>query len=376
MNILVALPTVADAQSALSEWSGRIREDDTLALLAFVASKSPYDVETLRLLPCTFNFKRRFISRLHRRVMRLLPHHASPLWRSLYRTYARDIAAELRACDPDVLDLRYLPANDLVREIAADMRCIVLTDDVPSECNIIKTNWRSYDPNILVSIVLPVYNGANYLRTALASCLIQTHRALELIVVDDCSSDETPAIVEEIAKHDPRVISVRNERNLRLPQTLNVGFARSTGSLLTWTSHDNYYAPNAIEHLVRYLCTWPNVDFVYSDYRIIDQEGAVRGYVSTQPPVFLAKENVVGAYFMYRRSVYEQVGPYRADLEYVEDYEYWARIYRRGLIMQHLHAPFYYYRRHAASMTTEAEGELIRSKIRQVKLEHFPESLN
>src|SRR4029079_4361219 len=97
-----------------------------------------------------------------------------------------------------------------------------------------------------VSIVLPVYNGGQFLRQSIESCLTQTHRNLELILVDDCSKDDTPAIIAEYAARDPRVRSIRNTTNQRLPRSLNIGFAEAGGARLTWTSHDTFYAPCTI----------------------------------------------------------------------------------------------------------------------------------
>ena len=106
---------------------------------------------------------------------------------------------------------------------------------------------------------------------------------------------------------------------------MNVGFGATTGALLTWTSHDNYYGPTAVEELVRYLHRWQDVDLVYSAYRIVDEQGRIKTGINYLPPPWrLQFENVVGAYFLYRRGVYERLGNYREDLEYSEDYEHWC----------------------------------------------------
>ena len=81
----------------------------------------------------------------------------------------------------------------------------------------------------LISIVLPVYNGEKYLRESIDSILAQTMRDWELIVVDDCSKDATPAILAEYAARDRRIRVLRNEENQRLPRSLNIGFAETRG---------------------------------------------------------------------------------------------------------------------------------------------------
>jgi len=114
-----------------------------------------------------------------------------------------------------------------------------------------------------VSIVLPTYNGERYLRRAIESCLEQTHQNIELVVVDDCSTDSTPEIIQSFA--DPRLVYLRNQRNQGLPRGLNIGFARTTGQYLSWTSDDNEYAPTAIEEMLRALRDSPDGEFVYAD---------------------------------------------------------------------------------------------------------------
>src|SRR5262245_43666619 len=105
----------------------------------------------------------------------------------------------------------------------------------------------------LVSIVLPTYNGSRFIQKSIESCLHQTYRRIELIIVNDCSTDETPAIIEEYAKGDSRVRIIHNATNQKLPLSLNIGFAAAKGEYFTWTSDDNYYAPNAIEKMVDVL---------------------------------------------------------------------------------------------------------------------------
>src|SRR5437763_553767 len=76
----------------------------------------------------------------------------------------------------------------------------------------------------LVSIVLPTHNGRQFLSQAIESCLTQTYRQLELIVVDDTSTDDTSAILSAV--NDPRLRVVRHAHNRGLPAALNTGFAQ------------------------------------------------------------------------------------------------------------------------------------------------------
>ena len=202
----------------------------------------------------------------------------------------------------------------------------------------------------LVSIVLPTYNGAKYLRRSIASCLGQTHTNLELLVVVDGSTDETDAVLLDCT--DPRLKVVRHEMNRGLPEALNTGFAHSKGEYLTWTSDDNWYAPEAVEEMVRFLRNHPRVALVYTDLYLVDATGCVLERLRVLPADHLTSQpwNGIHACFLYRREVYETIGDYRPWARLAEDYDYWLRTAERFKIAPH-HRALYYYRQHGGSLT-------------------------
>ena len=105
----------------------------------------------------------------------------------------------------------------------------------------------------LISIVLPVYNGAEHMAGSIESVLRQTWKNWELIIVNDCSTDQTLAVAESYQKKDSRIRVLSNSKNLKLPLTLNAGFAQAKGEYYTWTSDDNLYQPEALSSLVQAL---------------------------------------------------------------------------------------------------------------------------
>ena len=114
----------------------------------------------------------------------------------------------------------------------------------------------------LVSIILPTYNGKRFLRESIESVINQTYKDWELIVVNDCSTDNTLQIIEEYAQKDNRIKYITNEINSKLPQSLNNGFKLAKGEYYTWTSDDNKYYPTAIEEMVQFLDINNDVDLV------------------------------------------------------------------------------------------------------------------
>jgi glycosyltransferase involved in cell wall biosynthesis len=200
-----------------------------------------------------------------------------------------------------------------------------------------------------VSIVLPTFNGEKYLRQSLESCLKQTYRNIEVIIVDDGSTDTTPQIIHSC--EDNRIISIRHDRNRGLPHSLNCGFAAATGNYLTWTSDDNYFAEPALEKMVSFLKA-NNCCFVYCDYYMFDDGNPDALKIMQLPDICtLNKQNNIGPCFLYSRRVKESTGDYDPDTRLAEDYDYWLRVAKK-FTMCHLPVPLYFYRLHATSLTS------------------------
>jgi glycosyltransferase involved in cell wall biosynthesis len=206
----------------------------------------------------------------------------------------------------------------------------------------------------LISIVLPTFNGSRYLREAVESCRAQTFTDWELILVDDASTDDTPDLIRELAAQDSRIHVLQNPVNSKLPKSLNRGFAAARGSFLTWTSDDNCYRPEALAKMLVHLQANPGVDIVYANYTVIDDAGAPKkiGPPGAGPMTDLLTRNVVGACFLYRRQVQEQLGGYAEDLFLVEDYDFWLRASTR-FQLAFLNQDLYRYRWHARSLSLQ-----------------------
>lgn len=205
----------------------------------------------------------------------------------------------------------------------------------------------------LVSIILPIYNGEEFMRISIDSCIAQTYQNWELIIVDDCSKDDTAKMAKEYEEKDARIHYYKNETNLRLPRNLNRGFSLAKGKYLTWTSDDNYYRPTAIEKMVKVLEDTEN-EFVFARYSIIDKdnEELSQTVIPKDYRHAIWDDNFVGACFLYSRKVYETVGEYDPDLFLCEDYDYWLRIFAQfpvGYLDENLYA----YRKHEKSLTSQ-----------------------
>ncbi len=220
----------------------------------------------------------------------------------------------------------------------------------------------------LVSVVLPVHNGARYVAESIESVLRQTYTDVELIVVDDGSTDETAEIVMRHAS-DPRVRLVR-QKNRKLPGALNTGFASARGEYWTWTSADNRMHPEMISDLVAFLDTNGDAEMVYADEHLIDESGMPAIHsdfcrIYQTPPgsdalmrprdpgeLNFVPNNYIGGCFLYRSWAASVVGEYDASCFGFEDYDYWLRMNALFRIA-HLgkRVALYAYRLHNESLT-------------------------
>ncbi len=120
------------------------------------------------------------------------------------------------------------------------------TDQAPSD---------AHSPR--VTIAIPVYNGANFLADAANSVLRQTYTDLELIIVDNASTDQTAEICRELAAKDPRVRIYRNEKNLGAAPNYNRGLELARGTYFKWMAHDDWISDNYIEECANALDKYP-----------------------------------------------------------------------------------------------------------------------
>lgn len=201
-----------------------------------------------------------------------------------------------------------------------------------------------------VSVVLPTYNGEQYVEESIRSVLTQTYQNLELIIVDDCSTDGTPEIIRRFAEEDSRVRLIRNAENQKLPRALNIGFAQASGDYFTWTSDDNCYDKDAIEVMVSFLEENPQCGMVYCDIRDLLADGTISPKSRVRPPRSLYVGSYFGACFLYRRQAAEAVGEYDPDMILAEDYDFMLRFAKRFEI-RYLPVCKYTYRIHPASLS-------------------------
>nr|WP_183912161.1 glycosyltransferase family A protein [Rhizobium lentis] len=170
---------------------------------------------------------------------------------------------------------------------------------------------------ILVAVVIPAYNARDYIAETLQSVIDQTHRALEIIVVDDGSTDETASICRHFAVADPRIQFLSTE-NRGVAAARNTGIAASKAGYLAFLDADDLWHPTYVERMLSALHPLPD-DWgaVYALHRLVDSQG----YCTRSGSSLSARESILirhlvfrfvgnGSGFMVRRAVIDKIGGY------------------------------------------------------------------
>jgi glycosyltransferase involved in cell wall biosynthesis len=126
----------------------------------------------------------------------------------------------------------------------------------------------------LVSILMPSYNHADFIAAAIESVLSQTFSNIELIIVDDGSTDDTPVIAQKFAtEHPERITFIRREFNKGVPATWNEALSHAKGDYLIPFASDDLLPPTAVEDRLNYMLTHPEVDILVTDFQVLTEEG-------------------------------------------------------------------------------------------------------
>lgn len=188
----------------------------------------------------------------------------------------------------------------------------------------------------LCSIIVPTYDAAPYLEAALDSALGQTYQSVEVVVVDDGSTDETPAILE---RYDRRIVTTW-QVNAGVSAARNTGLALASGELIAYLNADDVFEPTRIARCVEALDADPAITAVTTDAYMIDETGTTgrRWYGGFSDAVFaeddqlqaIVRANYVFVSVVVRRAALEAAGPFDSACDRAEDLDMWIRLLLGG----------------------------------------------
>lgn len=192
--------------------------------------------------------------------------------------------------------------------------------------------------NPLVSIVIPVYNGSNYVREAIDSALAQTYKNIEIIIVNDGSTDNTEELIKSYK--DKRIRYFKKE-NGGVSTALNLGIKKMRGEYFSWLSHDDLYYPNKIEKQISILIEdceeKKEKTILYSNYSLINENSEKISDLKFEKNNFIEKLNypfypllnglINGCTLLIPKKCFNEVGYFDPKLRATQDYDLWFKMF-------------------------------------------------
>lgn len=233
---------------------------------------------------------------------------------------------------------------------------------------------KSFAP--LISVVMIVRNGEQYLKRAVDSILEQQGVTLDLIVTDDGSTDSTPTILHSY--DDPRLIVLRNEESVGPTRALNQGANVAQGKLIARMDGDDISLPGRLKKQAAFFDEHDEVVMISSQVNLIDTKGDIiyEGRYPVRPYILNFLFLLTNPYWhpaaMFRRRVFEAVGGYNENFVYAQDYDLWTRMQEQGQLAI-LDEVMLHYRQHQKSITQSKflRQEMFAAQIIKRKLEEF-----
>jgi len=212
-----------------------------------------------------------------------------------------------------------------------------------------------------VSIIIPAFNQGRFLSTAIDSALSQSYGDVEVVVVDDGSTDETPDVLAAYQK-TPEVVVLR-QNNAGVGAARNAGFAASSGAFVCFLDADDYYHSERVARQIGRFGARPDVGFGYCDIVRVDSDGVVADdyEVGRARPILdgdIFESLLAGGYFpphtvILRREVFQQSGGFDPALGGHADLDLWLRLSGDGVRADFLPEKLAYYRVHPGSMSRD-----------------------
>lgn len=189
--------------------------------------------------------------------------------------------------------------------------------------------------NPKVTILMPAYNAAKHIRSAIESILEQTYKDFEFIIVNDCSTDNTLKIIEEYAKKDRRIKIISNKENLRIARTLNTGMKEAKGKYISRMDADDWSYPDRLEKQVKFMEANPKVVISSGNMEICN--GELKKINTSNFPtsdedirkVFLQYNPTVSPAMIWKREVSEEIGGFSINTM-SEDYMFFIDMSSQG----------------------------------------------
>lgn len=187
---------------------------------------------------------------------------------------------------------------------------------------------------VKISIIIPVYNGSKYIHEAIDSALKQTYDNVEIIVINDGSTDKTAEIVKSYGNK----IKYYEKENGGVSSALNLGIQKMSGQYFSWLSHDDTYLPDKLEKQMDYLYKNDLIDekvILYTNYYLINEKSKITGNnindhneLNNKPEYSLLRGAINGLSLLIPKCAFDEHGVFDENLRCAQDYLLWHKMFR------------------------------------------------
>jgi teichuronic acid biosynthesis glycosyltransferase TuaG len=229
------------------------------------------------------------------------------------------------------------------------------------------------DKERLVSVITPAYNAAGVIKETMDSVLHQTYTNWEMLIVDDCSTDETRDIIREYEAYDSRIHLIELNKNSGAAAARNKALEQASGSFAAFLDSDDQWLPHKLEYQLAWM-EKHGAAFTFSQYYVIASDGRSLGLGDTIPPRVgyrdLLKQNMIGCLTVVVDLA--QTGPLRmVDIRTRQDYVLWLELCRRGFTAYGISEPLAVYRRQEASISSDKKKMALQNWKVYREVEHL-----
>lgn len=225
----------------------------------------------------------------------------------------------------------------------------------------------------LASIVVPSYNHADYIPACLESIFEQDYPRIELIVINDGSTDGTDGVIRDILKKNPSRFRYISKDNEGLIKTLNLGLRTASGDYLCELASDDMLLPGSISRRISWLEEHPDIDAVFADGYLVKGNEKTRERVNEGKPRYSSSGHELGELIegkariffpsgMFRKRVLDSLGGFDEDFRYFEDLAMQLPLALSARI-GYLDEPVLYYRRHGSNISAVQKVWVRKEKI-------------
>ena len=230
----------------------------------------------------------------------------------------------------------------------------------PARATAMRAEARTFTSQPLISIITPVFNTpVNWLEEAVASVEAQAYENWEFLLVDDVSTSRaTCEALAQLEHRDPRLKILRLDQKGGISTASNLGIEKARGEWIGLLDHDDILEPDALFQTAKLLQQHPTADLIYSDEDKLTEIGFDAPIFKPDwSPDFFLSFNYVCHFTTIRRALVQELGGFRSEYDFAQDYDLFLRIISRSKEIHHVPRILYHWRRSADSTSTN-----IRSK--------------